>query len=300
MPVMTLVLIVIAVVAVIVAGMAMINESARKSALGRATGGGGSESVRSVLIAPVGDSPLRERFFALFPTSDAPSETRERLTHAGYDGVGAVPLYTAVRLIVLASFVLLALALAPRNSFLQWVMIVAIAAILGALIPMYWLTRAVNKRRDRILRSIPDAMDLLVLCVEAGLGFDAAMLNVAKDMRTVHSDLSHELMLVNRRVNAGMTREEALRALYVRTGVEELRVLVQNLIQSDRLGTSVAKVLRVYSDTLRRKRRQRAEKRAATAALKMTIPLAALILPALFVVILGPAMMRIYSMFANK
>jgi tight adherence protein C len=299
MPIMTLALIIIAGVAVVVATMAMINEGARRTALGRATGTA-NEPVRSVLIAPAAASPLRERFFALFPTSDAPSETRERLTYAGYDGIGAVPLYTAVRLIVLASFILLALALAPRNSFMQWVMIVAVAAILGALIPMYWLTRAVKKRQDRILRSIPDAMDLLVLCVEAGLGFDAAMLNVAKDMRTVHGDLAHELMLVNRRVNAGMTREEALRALYARTGVDELRVLVQNLIQSDRLGTSVAKVLRVYSDTLRRKRRQRAEKRAATAALKMTIPLAGLILPALFVVILGPAMMRIWTMFSNK
>lgn len=299
MPLMTIALIVVAAVAVVVAAMAMINETARKSALGRAAGGAG-DSVRSVLITPTAQNPLRERLFALFPTSDAPSETRERLTHAGYDGIGAVPLYTAVRLIVLTSFVLLALAFAPRNSFLQWLMVVLIAVILGVLIPMYWLTYTVNKRRDRILRSIPDAMDLLVLCVEAGLGFDAAMLNVAKDMRTVHADLSHELMLVNRRVNAGMTREEALRALFTRTGVDELRVLVQNLIQSDRLGTSVAKVLRVYSDTLRRKRRQRAEKRAATAALKMTIPLAGLILPALFVVILGPAMMRIYSMFANK
>ena len=299
MPLTTLALIIIAGVAVVVAAMAMINEGARRTALGRATGTT-NEPVRSVLIAPTAASPLRERLFALFPTSDAPSETRERLTHAGYDGIGAVPLYTAVRLIVLASFILLALALAPRNSFMQWVMIVAVAGILGALIPMYWLTRAVKNRQDRILRSIPDAMDLLVLCVEAGLGFDAAMLNVAKDMRTVHADLSHELMLVNRRVNAGLTREEALRALYARTGVDELRVLVQNLIQSDRLGTSVAKVLRVYSDTLRRKRRQRAEKRAATAALKMTIPLAVLILPALFVVILGPAMMRIWTMFSNK
>ena len=299
MPLMTLALITLAAVAVIVASIAMINERARRNALTRATGGT-NEPVRSVLIAPATQSPLRQRFFSLFPTNDARSETRERLTHAGYDGIGAVPLYAAVRLIVLASFLLLALALAPRNSFLQWFMIVIIAAILGALIPMYWLTHAVKKRQERILRSIPDAMDLLVLCVEAGLGFDAAMLNVAKDMRTVHADLSHELMLVNRRVNAGMTREEALRALYARTGVEALRVLVQNLIQADRLGTSVAKVLRVYSDTLRRKRRQRAEKRAATAALKMTIPLAGLILPALFVVILGPAMMRIWTMFANK
>jgi tight adherence protein C len=299
MPVQTIALIVIAGIAVIVAAFAIVSENARKSALGRAAGGQ-NEPVRSVLIAPTENSPLRDRLLSLFPVSDAPSETRERLTHAGYDGVGAVPLYTAVRLIVLAGFVLIGLLFAPRNHFMQWMLTVIIAAILGALLPMYWLTHAVNTRRNRILRSIPDAMDLLVLCVEAGLGFDAAMLNVARDMRTVHPDLSHELMLVNRRVNAGMTREEALRALHTRTGVEELRVLVQNLIQSDRLGTSVAKVLRVYSDTLRRKRRQRAEKRAATAALKMTIPLAGLILPALFVVILGPAMMRIYSLFVHK
>jgi len=299
MPVTTLALIIIAALAAVVAAIAMINEAARRNALGRAAGGT-NEPVRSVLIAPTADNPLRDRFFAMFPASDAPSETRERLTHAGYDSIGAVPLYAAVRLIVLTSFILLALAFAPRTHFLQWMLLVITAGILGALIPMYWLTHAVNARRARILRSIPDAMDLLVLCVEAGLGFDAAMLNVAKDMRTVHLDLSHELMLVNRRVNAGMTREEALRALYSRTGVEELRVLVQNLIQADRLGTSVAKVLRVYSDTLRRKRRQRAEKRAATAALKMTIPLAGLILPVLFVVILGPAMMRIYGLFTNK
>lgn len=299
MPVMTVALIMLAAVAVVVAAVALINEHARRGALDRASGSS-NEPLRSVLVAPVAHSPFRDRLFALFPQTDAPSETRGRLTYAGYDGAGAVPLYAATRLVILASFILIAIAVAPRIAFVQWFLFIMVAAVLGALLPMYWLTRAVKKRQDRVLRSIPDAMDLLVLCVEAGLGFDAALLNVARDMRTVHPDLSHELMLVNRRVNAGMTREEALRALFARTGVDELRVLVQNLIQADRLGTSVSKVLRVYSDTLRRKRRQRAEKRAATAALKMTIPLAGLILPALFVVILGPAMMRIYSMFANK
>ncbi len=299
MPFMTILLIVVAAVAVIVATMALINESARRSALSRATGGQNAP-VRSVLIAPTEQNAIRERLLKLFPASEGSSETRDRLVHAGFDGVGAVPLYAAGRLVFLTAFVLIGISFAPRTQFLQWVLVVAISGILGALIPLYWLTYIVKKRQNRILRSIPDAMDLLVLCVEAGLGFDAAMLNVAKDMRTVHPDLASELMLVNRRVNAGMTREEALRALHSRTGVDELRVLVQNLIQADRLGTSVAKVLRVYSDTLRRKRRQRAEKRAATAALKMTIPLAGLILPALFVVILGPAMMRIYTMFVNK
>jgi tight adherence protein C len=278
MPLSTLVLIIIAALAAVVAAIAMINETARRSALGRASGGI-DDPVRSVLIAPSAQSPLRERLLAMFPPSDAPSETRERLTYAGYDGIAAVPLYAATRLVIFASFILLAIAFAPRHIFLQWVLLVMIAAVLGALLPLYWLTYVVKKRQDRILRSIPDAMDLLVLCVEAGLGFDAAMLNVAKDMRTVHADLSHEIMLVNRRVNAGMTREEALRALYTRTGVEELRVLVQNLIQADRLGTSVAKVLRVYSDTLRRKRRQRAEKRGATGGRQNTKPLTRRIQP---------------------
>lgn len=300
MPLTTIVLIIIAAAAAVVAVIAVMNESARREMLGRAQDGKFGDGVRSVLITPTETSPLRERLLGLLPSGDNSSETRERLVHAGYDGAGAVPIYSATRLVALASFTLLAVLLAPKHNFLQWFLLVLVAAIIGALGPMYWLTRAVKKRRDRLLRAIPDAMDLLVLCVEAGLGFDAAMLHVAKDMRSVHPELSHELMLVNRRVNAGMSREEALRALYSRTGVEELRVLVQNLIQADRLGTSVAKVLRVYAETLRRKRRQRAERRAATAALKMTFPLAGLILPALFVVILGPALMRIYGLFAPK
>ena len=226
MPLMTVVLIVVAALAGVVAAIAMVNESARRSALGRASGGA-NEPIRSVLITPSAQSPLRERILAMFPVPEGPSETRERLTHAGYDGIAAVPIYAAIRLVTLAGFVLLGVTFAPRHVFMQWFLVVLIAGILGALLPLYWVTHAVNSRRDRILRSIPDAMDLLVLCVEAGLGFDAAMLNVAKDMRTVHPDLSHEIMLVNRRVNAGMTREEALRALYTRTGVEELRVLVQ-------------------------------------------------------------------------
>ncbi len=116
----------------------------------------------------------------------------------------------------------------------------------------------------------------------------------------MHPDVSRELMLVNRKVNAGMPREEALRSMYSRTMVHELQVLVQNLIQSEKLGSSVAKVLRVYSETLRRKRRQTAERKAAVAPIKMTIPLVVMILPALFVVILGPAMLSIFKFLGTR
>jgi len=295
MPPMIIVMIVLAVTALAVAMGAFAADRRRREALRRAHGGRFPESAQSVLIMPAAKHPLRERLLALLPSNEGTSGTRERLTRAGFDSAIAAPIYAAARLVTLAGMALIAVVLAPRQSFLQWSLFVAIASLLGALLPVYYLVRAVRKRQERIVRALPDGMDLLVLCMEAGLGFDAALLNVAKDMRLVHPDFAHELLLVNRKVNAGMTREEALRALYPRTGVEELRVLVQHLIQADRLGTSVAKVLRVYAETLRRTRRQQAERRAATATLKMTFPLALLILPALFIVILGPAMMRIFG-----
>jgi tight adherence protein C len=129
--------------------------------------------------------------------------------------------------------------------------------------------------------------------VEAGVSLDAAILRVGREMLLLHPELSTEFLTMNRRMNAGMRREEALHGLYERTGVEELRALGSNMIQSERWGTSIAKVLRVYSEALRRKRRQAAEKKAAVAATKMIFPLALFILPALFAVIGGPAALAI-------
>src|SRR5437868_3811112 len=145
MPVMTVVLIIVAALAGVVAVIAMVNESARRSALGRASGGS-NEPIRSVLITPTAQSPLRERLLAMFPASDGPSETKERLIHAGYDGMAAVPIYAAIRLVTLAGFVLLGVTFAPRHIFLQWILMVVFAAVLGALIPLYWVTHAVNTR----------------------------------------------------------------------------------------------------------------------------------------------------------
>jgi tight adherence protein C len=167
--------------------------------------------------------------------------------------------------------------------------------MIGLMLPPFVLLRLEARRQERIRRSLPDALDLLVVCVEAGISLDAAILRVAKDLLLVHPELAGELMVVSRKTNAGMTREDALRGLWDRTGVDEVRALVASLLQSEKWGSSSARVLRVSSETLRRKRRQTAERKAATAPLKMIVPMAIFIFPALFIVILGPAVVQIIS-----
>jgi tight adherence protein C len=143
-------------------------------------------------------------------------------------------------------------------------------------------------------------LDLMVVCVEAGVSLDAAILRVSRDLGSAHPEMAEEMAIINRKVNAGVPREQALQGLWTRTGIEELRSLAANMVQSERWGTSIAKVLRINAETLRRKRKQTAEKKAAQAALKMMAPLLLFLLPALFVVILGPAVMRISTAFATQ
>ena len=159
------------------------------------------------------------------------------------------------------------------------------------------LDRLVQIRQDRLRKAVPDALDLLVVCVEAGVSLDAAILRVARDLSVTHPDLAEEMMVINRKVNAGVPRETALNGLWSRTGLEELRGLAASMIQSERWGTSIAKVLRVNAETLRRRRKQYAEKKAAQASLKMMGPLLLFLLPALFIVILGPAAMNVSAAF---
>jgi tight adherence protein C len=167
------------------------------------------------------------------------------------------------------------------------------ALAFGFLAPDIWLSRKVRRRQHRLRLSLPDALDLLVICVEAGLGLDQALLRVAQELKHVHPELSDELQLVNFEMRLGKTRIEALRALSERTGVDDIKALVAMLVQTERFGTSVAQSLRVHSDTLRTKRRQRAEERAAKAPVKMVPVLVFFIFPALLVVILGPAVITL-------
>jgi tight adherence protein C len=168
-----------------------------------------------------------------------------------------------------------------------------IAAVLGYLLPETWLVWRVSARQHRLRRGLPDGLDLLVICVEAGLGLDQALMKVTQELRITHPELSEELQLVNLEMRIGKTRLEALRELARRTGLEDIKSLVAMLIQTDRFGTSVAQSLRVYSDDLRIKRRQRAEEMSAKTSVKMVPPLVFFIFPALMVVILGPAVLTL-------
>ena len=146
----------------------------------------------------------------------------------------------------------------------------------------------------RIRLGLPDALDLAVICVEAGLALDQAMMRVGADLKHAHPDLSDEFHLVNLEMRAGKPRAEALHNLVTRTGVDDIKSLVGTLVQTDRFGTSVTQALRVHSDSLRTERRQRAEEQAAKTTIKMVPPLVIFVLPSIIVVTLGPAIISLY------
>ena len=170
---------------------------------------------------------------------------------------------------------------------------VVLSVFLGAMLPDVWLSMKARRRKERIQLGLPDALDLLVICVEAGLGLDQSLMRIGQEIRRSHPDLSDELHLLNLELKAGTSRAVALRNIAERTDVGDLKALVAVLIQTDRFGTSIADSLRVFSDVLRTKRRQRAEEHAAKMGVKMLPPLFLFILPATFAVVVGPALIGI-------
>jgi tight adherence protein C len=163
----------------------------------------------------------------------------------------------------------------------------------GFFLPRFFLKRMIRERQHRIQLALPDALDLTVICVEAGLALDQAMMRVGEDLRHAHPELSNEFHLVNLEMRAGKPRAEALRNLAARTGVDDIRALVGTLVQTDRFGTSVTQALRVHSDSLRTERRQRAEEQAAKTTIKMVVPLVLFVLPSIIFVTLGPAIIQL-------
>ena len=219
------------------------------------------------------------------------SHTRRLMVRAGYRRQEAATAMFGAKILLPAG--LLSLVYFTKIYIYNPALILVGAGIVGFLLPELWLTWRVKKRQHRLRLALPDVLDLLVICVEAGLGLDQAILRVAQELKVAHPELSEELQLVNLEMRAGKTRLEALRELSSRTGVDDIKALVAMLIQTDRFGTSVARSLRVHSDSLRIKRRQRAEEMAAKATVKMVPPLVFFIFPALFVVILGPAVIAV-------
>lgn len=168
-----------------------------------------------------------------------------------------------------------------------------LAVLAGAALPDIWLQRKRAARQEQIQHALPDAMDLAVIAMEAGLGLDQTLLRVGQEFEKVHPALSEEFRLHNLEMNLGRSRVQAFRNLAERTGVDDLRALVAVLIQTDRFGTSISQALRTFSDTLRTKRRQRAEEKAAQLPVKMIVPMVLFIFPAVLVVIIGPGMLAI-------
>ncbi len=223
------------------------------------------------------------------------SHTQRLLVRAGYRRPEAVMAMRGAK--ILMPIILLSTVYFTGAYLMNPLFILAFAGLAGFLAPDMWLTWKVRKRQHTIRLALPDALDLLVVCIEAGLGLDQAFMRVSQELRITHPELCEELDMVNAQIRVGRTRIEALRELASRTGVDDIKSLVAMLIQTDRFGTSVAQSLRVHSDDMRVKRRQRAEEMAAKTTVKMVPPLVFFIFPALFVVILGPAMITIYRQF---
>ena len=221
------------------------------------------------------------------PTAEI-GKLKERLIHAGYRGSEALTVFFGIRLGLAIVLFLLGSSVVPKASL----MIGLAGAAFGYLLPSMALGRLAKRRQHRIRLSLPDALDLLVVSVEAGLGLDQAIQRVGDELAFAHPELSGEMRMINLELRAGKGRSEALRNLAERTGVDDLSSLAAMLIQTDKFGTSVARSLRVHSETLRTKRRQRAEEAAAKTGVKMVFPLVFCIFPAIWVVTIGPAAIK--------
>ncbi len=237
-------------------------------------------------------SPTLKRMSDMLPTSSTDlSRLRRRLAAAGYEGYSAAVLYSAVRLalpVVLGVLTVLALGFSDG-----WVLGLTSAA-LGFVTPDLWLTRKTLKHRKAIQNGLPDALDLIIVCIEAGSSLDQAILKASNELEIALPVIARQLTTLSSQIRAGKPRLEAFQDLAKRTGVDDVRSLVAMLIQTDRFGTSIAQGLRTHAETLRTKRRQRAEERAGTIGVKLVFPLVLCLMPALYVVCLGPVAVAFY------
>jgi tight adherence protein C len=229
------------------------------------------------------------------------SAVRLRLIQAGYPSAAAVPMYLGARVALPAGMGMGAAIVMPTLGYsaLATLIMATYFGVTGYILPSVMVGRLVKKRQKEMQKALPDALDMLVVSVEAGLGLNQALVRVSDEIDRISPVLSEQLGLVNLEIRAGTAREEALRNLADRTGLADISSLVGMLIQTDRFGTSVAQALRVHAETMRLKRRQRAEEAAAKTTIKMIFPLVFCIFPALFVVILGPALIEIYHALSS-
>jgi len=225
------------------------------------------------------------------------AKLQKQLLQAGYRSPDATTAFRAIQitlLIALPTFVatLCFILDRPLNNFLIWGII---GAAFGFYLPRYVVRKKIVARQRRITWALADSMDLMVVAVEAGLGLNAALNRVGDELKVLHPDMHQEIELVNLEIRVGRGREEALRNLAERTGVDDIRSFVALLIQADRYGSSIAKAVRIFAESLRNKRRQRAEQASQKAALKLLFPLTLFLFPVIIMVVLGPALLNLYD-----
>jgi tight adherence protein C len=228
-------------------------------------------------------------------TTQESGVVQKRLTRAGYRNPSSVNMFYGAKVIV----PLLLTAFATVTGLYEYgaFFVYALTLALGFLVPDFWLGNRISKRQTNIRLGLPEALDLMVICAEAGLSLDQSMMRTTRELRLSQPEISDEFSLIALEQKAGRPRTDALKNLAERTGVDTVKTFVNTLIQADTFGTSIAKTLRVFSDTLRTQRRQKVEEEAAKTTVKLVFPLVFFIFPSLFVVALGPSILVMFESF---
>jgi len=235
------------------------------------------------------------------PSATEARKTQRLLMQAGYRSPEASIIYRGIHVASMVGIPVITALVTTyfAKAFSTVIIAMMIAFVMGFFLPPFFLKKTISKRQRELRWGLADALDLMVISVEAGLGLNAAMMKVSSELKDVHQAVAYEFEIANLEIRVGRERDEALRNLAERTGVDDLRSLVAMLIQTDKFGTSIAKGLRVFSDSLRTKRRQRAEQEAQKAAVKLLFPLSCFLFPTLFIAILGPAALNLMDVLGR-
>jgi len=281
------------------AGLLLFNRGAMPKRLSTAINPNARETnlLTSIQQSGLSVSGMVKQFERVLPRSEKEtSVVQTRLIRAGYRKDTAIKIFYGTKVFVPLSLVVLVIVTriaSAENGFMFYIC----ALGLGFLAPDFWLGHMIKKRQARLRRSLPDVLDLLVVCIEAGLSLDQATIRTTQELSHAHPAISDELGIVVLEQRAGRPRTEAWKHLAERTDVDNLRNLVTVLVQSEQFGTSIAKTLRMHSDTLRTQRIQKVEEMAAKTTVKLIFPLVLFIFPSLFVVVLGPAFIMMSESF---
>lgn len=243
-------------------------------------------------------STIVEQFERVMPKNERDiSSSRQKLIRAGYRNESTLKVFQGSKVFVplVLCIVVLVTGLGRNSPFLFY----AIALGIGYLAPDMWLRRQIAQRQKKIRKALPDVLDLMVICIEAGLSLDQAVVRTSQELKVAQPELCDELGVVVLEQAAGRARTDAWRSLADRTDVDSVRALVSILIQAEKFGTSIGRTLRIHSDTLRTERRQKVEEQAAKTTVKLVFPLVIFIFPSIFVVTLGPAMIKMADFFKH-